>query len=192
MELEADIIDRLRDDFDEQQAPAAIAELVASGQTGRIARCIVHAAHGSMERLRELIKLAEIDYRDVIVAGEYDGRMNAVRELTVSFLIASPDDFWILPIADVADRHGFRLTALESRPATAGPFEYTSDRNEGLACFSNGTTYFAVQKQDREWSISAPGLDARPFGLKNTYDEEGFGIQLDEYLSLNHTETGPL
>ncbi|QDT18452.1 hypothetical protein [Gimesia chilikensis] len=165
MELEADIIDRLRDDFDEQQAPAAIAELVASGQTGRIARCIVHAAHGSMERLREL---------------------------TVSFLIASPDDFWILPIADVADRHGFRLTALESRPATAGPFEYTSDRNEGLACFSNGTTYFAVQKQDREWSISAPGLDVRPFGLKNTYDEEGLGIQLDDYLSRNHTETGPL
>lgn len=70
----------MRDDFGEKQAPIAIKELVASGQTDRIARCIVQAGCGSMERLRELIEMAEIDYRDVILAGEHEGRMDSIRD----------------------------------------------------------------------------------------------------------------
>ena len=95
MTLEADIMDRVQADFSGTEGQKALDELLASGKAGRIARCIVFAAQGSLERLREHIQMADADCRDVIVAGEYDITMHQVRDLRVSFLIASPDDFWI-------------------------------------------------------------------------------------------------
>jgi len=183
MALEPDIVDRVRADFRPAETPIALDELTASGRTGRIARCIVLAARGSLQRLRELIGMADRDYRDVIVAGEYDA-MYRVRDLRVSFLIASPDDFWIAETAVTADKRGFRLTALDSRPATVGPFDYTCDRSEGRATFSKDTSAVTIQKHNRRWSICATRNDLRPFGLDAAFDDEvRFRIQLDYYLS---------
>jgi hypothetical protein len=50
----------------------------------RLIRCAVVASGGSLERLRTYIDLLKIDWRDVIVAGEYasrDGKLVRVRNL---------------------------------------------------------------------------------------------------------------
>jgi hypothetical protein len=73
MSLEADIVDYIRAGFDPAHASTAVNELAACGTSGRVARCVAVGAGGSIVRLRELIETADIDYRDVIVAGEYDG-----------------------------------------------------------------------------------------------------------------------
>lgn len=190
MPLQSDIIDRVRADYSRRESPAALDELSASGVRGRVARCLVLAAGGSLECLRELIRMAVIDCRDAIVAGEYDAAMQQVRDLRVSFLIDSPGDFWIAETAVTADKHGFRLADIDSRPATVGPFDYTSDRSEGRATFSNGASTVAVQKRDRQWSVSASGDDLRPFGLEQAFDEEEqFRVQLDYYLSVKSCRT---
>jgi hypothetical protein len=149
MPLEFDIVDRIRTDFGDSDSHAAINELDRSGHTGRIARCIVLASHGEMERLRELILAANLDFRDVIVAAEYDGALRQVRDLRVAFLIDSPDDFWIADIATTAHKHGYRLSALQSQSATVGPFDFTADKGEGQATFCKGESTLTVLKRDR-------------------------------------------
>ena len=181
MTLDADIIERIRADFPD--ADTAIADLRASGKTGRVARCIVFVSHGSLEKMREYIQMAETDFRDVIVSGEYDETMRLVRDLCVSFLIASPDDFWIGETAKSIHKRGYSLTAVKSRPATVGPFDYTCDRGEGTATFSNGVHEIEIEKADRQWSVNSDD-DLRRFGLDDCIgDEERFRIQLDFYLS---------
>ena len=191
MILDADIIDRINADFAGTDAQSAQAELAASGKAGRIARCIVFASAGSLQRLRELIQLADVDYRDVIVAGEYDSAMRQVRDLRVSFLIASPDDFWISETAPTMHKHGYFLIQLNSRPATRGPFEYTCDRTEGVATFSDDTSVIKIEKRDRKWLLVHDGFDLRPYGLDALFDdEERFRIQLDYYLSRTMMRNG--
>lgn len=181
MSLEADIIERIRADFPD--ADTAIADLSASGKTGRIARCIVIASNGSQEKMREYIQMAEMDFRDVIVAGEYDETMRPVRDLCVSFLIAAPDDFWIGETAKSLHKRGYFLTSLKSHPATVGPFDYTCDRSEGTATFSNGVNQIVIEKADRKWSVDLEDALGR-FGLNECFDdEELFRIHLDFYLS---------
>ena len=55
----------------------------------RLYRCIIYVAHGNIERMREAIDLARIDYRDLIMWAEYEGESihNAiqVRDFTKSF-----------------------------------------------------------------------------------------------------------
>jgi len=183
MALEADIVGRVRADFDAADGPTALDELSVSGESGRIARCIVLAAGGSLERLRELIGMADIDYRDVIVAGEYDAAMQRVRDLRVSFLINSPHDFWIGETAAAIYKHGYFLTELKSHPATVGPFDYTCDRSEGLATFSDGANTITIQKRDRNWSLVEGGSELHRYGLDALIaDEERFRVQLDSYL----------
>jgi hypothetical protein len=133
MSLDADIIERIRADF--ADSDSAIADLNASGQAGLVARCIIVASNGSLQKLREWIEMAETNFRDVIVAGEYDEMMPPVRDLCISFLIAAPEDFWIGATAKSIHKRGYILTALKSRPATVGPFIYTCDRCEGTATF---------------------------------------------------------
>ena len=184
MTLEADIIERVQADFSDTEGQKALDELLASGKAGRIARCIVFAARGSLERLRDHIRMADADHRDVIVAGEYDIIMHQVRDLRVSFLIASPDDFWIGETAASIHKRGYYLTELKSQPATVGPFDYTCDRSEGLATFSKGEDTIMIQKHDRNWSLIQDDPDVRTYGLDVLIgDEERFRIQLDYYLS---------
>jgi hypothetical protein len=54
----------------------------------RLQRCALVASRGSLERLRHYVKLLEVDFRDVIVAGEYEsvaGELVQVRDLSCSF-----------------------------------------------------------------------------------------------------------
>ena len=184
MTLDADIKDRIKSDFQDSEALTAIEELTASKNSGRVARCIVIASMGSLQKLRELIELAEADFRDAILAGEYDSCMRPIRDLCVSFLIASPADFWISEAARTLYGRGFILTALKSIPATVGPFNFTCDQSEGWAIFSNGNDAIIIKKSNRQWSVTADG-DICKYGLDRTFDyEERFRIQMDYYLSL--------
>lgn len=184
MTLEADIVDRINASFAGTESVSARVELATSGKTGRIARCVVVASEGSLQRLRELIQLVDTDYRDVIVAGEYDIAMCQVRDLRVSFLIASPDDFWIGETAATLHKCGYYLTELKSKPATVGPFDYTCDRNEGIATFSGGANTITIKKHDRRWSLVAEDSNLASYGLDALIDdEELFRNRLDCYLS---------
>lgn len=172
MTLEVDIVDRINASFAGTEIDSARIELAASGKTGRIARCVVVASEGSLQRLRELIQLADTDHRDAIVAGEYDNGMRQIRDLRVSFLIASPDDFWIGETAAIMHRRGYCLTELKSQPATVGPFDYTCDRNEGVATFSGGVNTITIRKHDRKWSLVAGDSNLASYRLDALLDDE--------------------
>jgi hypothetical protein len=54
----------------------------------RLRRCALVASGGSLEKLKYYVALLKVDYRDVIVAGEYDvvgGKLTRVRDLTMRF-----------------------------------------------------------------------------------------------------------
>jgi hypothetical protein len=54
----------------------------------RLQRCALVASRGSLEKLQYYLKLLEVDFRDVIVAGEYEpiaGKLVRVRDLSRSF-----------------------------------------------------------------------------------------------------------
>jgi hypothetical protein len=89
--LPLDVLDRLTRDFG-PRADAVAAVLLSHRRIGsadflgdRLLRCIVHAAGADERRVRQLVELARQDYRDVIVAGEYDGAMRQVRDLRASW-----------------------------------------------------------------------------------------------------------
>lgn len=54
----------------------------------RIIRCAVYAGRGDLDKLKYYLDLIAIDFRDVIVAGEYeleDGDLVRVRDLSKGF-----------------------------------------------------------------------------------------------------------
>lgn len=187
MTLEIDVVERIRADFPSADATIAMNALVNSEKQGRVARCIVQAANGSLHRLRELIDLACRDFRDVILAGEYDNSRNRVRDLQVSFLIATVGDFWICQTAYVLHRQGFKLTSIVSQSATAGPFNSLCDHSEGQAKFSNVDTTIIIQKKNRLWSVTHAVEDLRQFGLNAEFQcEELFHTHLDWWMLQRH------
>jgi hypothetical protein len=57
----------------------------------RFQRCALVAAQGSLEKLRHYVKLLEVDFRDLIVAGEYEniaGKPLRIRDLTLAFRVS--------------------------------------------------------------------------------------------------------
>ena len=63
-----------------------------SAASPRLQRSALVGSRGSIENLEYYVNLLKIDYRDVIVAGEYEGRGNKllqVRDLNVPFSNAS-------------------------------------------------------------------------------------------------------
>jgi hypothetical protein len=90
MDLPPDIVIRVEKDFGDRRAEARRLLLehlaIHDPRTGhpRILRCIVFAAAGSIEKLKSMIELARIDWRDVIVAGEYED-WKPVRDLNRPF-----------------------------------------------------------------------------------------------------------
>ncbi len=170
--LEADIVERLEADFGQDEYHAALKLLRDSGYTGRIARCIVVAAAGSLDALQKQIRLAGIDYRDVILAGEYNAEMQHIRDLRASFLIDSPLDSWVGEVAAALDAIGWRLVSLESRKATVGPYEYTADFGEGTATFVSGTDVMTIRKENRQWQVIDGGGELHRNGFDEVYDFE--------------------
>jgi hypothetical protein len=56
----------------------------------RLMRCALIASGGSLEQLRAQVARMKVDWRDVIIAGEYvseDGTLKQVRDLSVPFAL---------------------------------------------------------------------------------------------------------
>src|SRR5262245_42570392 len=172
MPLEPDIAARIREDFSPADAETAIELLTASGENGRVARCIVVASGGNLQSIRGLIEVASRDYRDAIVAGEYDGALQRIRDLSSSFLVDSPEAFWIAHIANTLNLRGFTLQSLETRPATVGPLIYTADYSEGVATFAGEMGQLRISKQNGKWKLDGERADPWLYGLDRSIDDE--------------------
>jgi hypothetical protein len=94
MHLLPDIAARIDREFQRSDVPAVVAVLAGAVREDgsvadpRLLRCALVASAGSLEKLRYFVELIAIDYRDVIVAGEYDvqnGNLVHVRHLEQSF-----------------------------------------------------------------------------------------------------------
>lgn len=72
MEIQPDIVDRVRADFAPEVVADILTQLEAASSTPRIQRCIVFASRGHPWYFSYLCHLTKIDYRDVIMAAEYD------------------------------------------------------------------------------------------------------------------------
>ncbi len=94
MEYPADILGFINKNFEPDQvtdvlsllARAVLHDGKAPGH--RVLRCALFAGRSDMEKLAYQINLISIDYRDVIVAGEYElreGDLVRVRDLSIHF-----------------------------------------------------------------------------------------------------------
>jgi hypothetical protein len=72
MTLKPDIIEQLRNDFPAGEVDARVAQLIQATSTPRLQRCIVFAGRGHPDHFDYLCRLAQIDFRDLIMAAEYD------------------------------------------------------------------------------------------------------------------------
>jgi hypothetical protein len=89
--LPADLLRHIQRHFAKVDRAGAISLLLCArsheGMAGpRLQRCALVAAKGSLERLMHYVGMLEVDYQDVIVAGEYDagnnGELVHVRDLS--------------------------------------------------------------------------------------------------------------
>jgi hypothetical protein len=180
--LPVDVMARLNMDFGDR-ADAVAALFLAQRLDERLVRCIVFAARGSVSRVQELIALAQKDFRDLIVTAEYDEVMRQIRDLRVSFLTDGPETFWISEVACMMASRGYRLTSIETLPATAGPFAYTADEDEGRATFVGPRGEFRIEKTDRLWTIHADRRDIETHNLDHAFsDEQAFRDAVSGYL----------
>lgn len=166
MSLAADILERIRATFGETDAETAIDLLRESGQRGRVARCIVFAARGDLDLLRHNIRLADDDYRDVIMAGEYDDMSRPVRDLRVSFLIDTPEKFWCSGVAFAMHERGYVLTDLDSRPAD------NLGNGEGVATFEGRIGRLRIEKRSDQWRLTGDLEQLDLHGLDQPFDDE--------------------
>jgi hypothetical protein len=75
MILPEDIDARIENDFpsqDDRDLVKSIISALSVDEKIRVARCILFIADGDLDRLGKLEDLANTDYRDVIMAGEYE------------------------------------------------------------------------------------------------------------------------
>jgi hypothetical protein len=92
MALADDILAKIRQDFSADEMPSII-EMLNELQkentslfNDRILRCIIFVADGRFESFADAVKLARIDWRDLIVNAEYDGQFGArQRDLSLPF-----------------------------------------------------------------------------------------------------------
>lgn len=173
MALEPDIVQRVRRDFG-GESEQALDLLRESGTAGRVARCIVVRSRGSLDLLRKSIEVAKFDYRDAVMGGEYDSanRDRQVRDLRVSFLLDSPETFWLGEVACMMALRDYTLVSVDSRPATAPPFVYTADRSEGRATFVGPEGEIELEKRDRRWSFRGDSKELERHNMDRVFDDE--------------------
>jgi hypothetical protein len=171
MALEPDIEERVRIDFG-AAFERAIDLIRASGKHGRTARCIVVASRGSLELLRDQIRVAERDDRDSIMEGEYDSARRPIRDLRVSFMLDGPETFWVGEVACMMASRGYVLTSLVTRAATIPPFQYAADFGEGRAKFLGAQGEVEVEKKDRRWLVCGDPKELEKHSLNHPFDDE--------------------
>jgi len=88
-ELPEDVLYRLRTDYgqDFDYALLSLGDFLSCstvptyvGERNRIVRCIIHLAEGDLHRLRQVVVAAVSDWRDVIVAAEYESGTRVVND----------------------------------------------------------------------------------------------------------------
>ena len=47
----------------------------------RVARCVLFAADGDPDKFRQMVELAQLDYRDAIMCGEYEYEAGSARRV---------------------------------------------------------------------------------------------------------------
>ncbi len=72
MPIDPDIVERVKADFPVADVPSVLARLESASSSQRVLRCIVFAARGHPWYFDFLCRLANTDYRDVIMAAEYE------------------------------------------------------------------------------------------------------------------------
>jgi hypothetical protein len=72
MELAPDILKQLQADFPPDQWQARIEQLSLATSNERVQRCIVWAGRGHPWYFDYLCRLTKVDYRDIIMAAEYE------------------------------------------------------------------------------------------------------------------------
>jgi hypothetical protein len=80
----SDIVDRVIRDFDADVIGQVHLWLEELG-SDRLARCALFFAGGSIEGLRSAMEIARTDWRDLIVAAEYDRNKNHLRDFNLPF-----------------------------------------------------------------------------------------------------------
>jgi len=87
--LPADVVTRVGRDYDEVDRAAVILALgelsSATREHARVARCVLYVAAGDLQEFGRVIALAHTDFRDVIVAAEYDRDLRRLRDLSQPF-----------------------------------------------------------------------------------------------------------
>jgi len=79
-----DIVDRVIEEY----PPDAIGQVhlwLEELDSDRLARCALFLAQGSLTKLKEEVALGRADYRDLIVAAEYDRADNRLRDFSQPF-----------------------------------------------------------------------------------------------------------
>ncbi|HAB18276.1 MAG TPA: hypothetical protein PLX89_27305 [Verrucomicrobiota bacterium] len=72
MSVESDIEERVRVDFPPDAVAEILRRLESASANARTQRCIVFAARGHLWYFNYLCRVAKRDFRDVILAAEYD------------------------------------------------------------------------------------------------------------------------
>jgi len=112
--------------------------------------------------------------------------MRHIRDLRVSFLIDSPEKFWIGEVSCMMASRGCRLTSLQTSAATIGPFEFTSDFGEGIATFMGPKGRIDIEKKDRKWMLSGNDRELEIHNLNHAFDDERvFCDAVSAYLLSN-------
>ena len=183
MVLESDIVLRLQSDFTQQEFSVALNLMRSSGKKGRVARCIVVAAAGSMPRFRDLMHLSKQDYREVIAAAE-NASGDQGRDLRASFLIDDPVHFWAGDLAVFLQSRRFQLADIQSNRAVVGPFDEPGDLGEGTATFHGLHRTLAIRKQNRRWQVVDESAELAEYGLDVEFDDpDEFRQQLGEFVA---------
>lgn len=171
MQLDSDIVDRVRNDFSADVSARAINMLTTNAINGRIARCVVILADGCMESLDKHIKRAKQDYRDVISA-EHDDADRVVRDLQVSFLIDQPAKLWVSTLASVLAARGYQLKSIVSSTGTIRPLEHQADLGEGIATFDGEIGEIKIEKRDKSWQLLGDPSDLHRHNVDMAFDDE--------------------
>jgi len=79
-----DIVDRLLEEYP-ADAIGQVHLWFEDLGSDRLVRCALFLAQGSLQRMEEAISLGKTDYRDLIVAAEYDRDDNQLRDFNQPF-----------------------------------------------------------------------------------------------------------
>jgi hypothetical protein len=148
-------------DFGPQFTPKAIELLTAAGESGRLARCIVHLAHGDLAELERHIRLEKEDYRDVVMAAEYDDMRLPVRDLRASFLIDSREKMWIGDLAAALSGRGFFLESIQ-----------TATMDSGIAVFVGDLGRLVINKDRGQWIVEGEMDELDLYDLRRAFDDK--------------------